>query len=139
MPTLNEALERANQNLTQLMQLIIAGQSEYHAQHGCYFQGLPTHTAPPWYDHGVFGNNQADAWERTPTDQAETWADVFPNLPQKLPVLLNLTPYRTATGAGYKVTAAIRYNGQAWARTIALGADAIAESHDWQRANHWDA
>lgn len=96
---------------------IIEVQARYFAEHGRYWQGLPTHSLTPTAGDPL----STDIAMTHPTDQAETWADIGAYLPDLMNVSLRVDVYESPEGHGYVVVAETMITETTWTRSINFG------------------
>src|SRR3990167_842565 len=108
---------------------IVRRQASYFAQHG-RFAAL---AAPP--DDGA---RVAADWTRRPTDQQESWGDVFVSdvdgddrMPATIPARVSVDVYDGPRGKGWSLTADVQKGGRTFARTWHVGPEDGRES-PWQ-------
>lgn len=134
MPTLNQARQRCDDFLAPRWQELLDVQATYFAQHGRYWQGLITHTAPPNHTTSTTSDAPGDRLQSRPTDQTERWADFLPAfVGLSIPAALIVDVYEIAAGHGFVVTLLVRYNGNTYRRVHATGPLASAYTKAWHR------
>lgn len=117
----------ANADLAAVAALIDAVQPSVLAADGRYWQGLPTHAAPP--TDGIA--SAPDRLGVRPSDRSQTWSDLG-IAPGSRRVSVRCDEYVGASGAGYSVTATISIGGSEWERTISGAVDPENRAHDWR-------
>ncbi len=112
MPTLQLVRAVADARLTVLWtDHIRPRQDAYFAAHGRYWQGLVTSSIPE------DGAEAVADYTSSPTDQAETWADIFgAAIGMSLPVALAVDVYEGPQGHGFVARVWIRYDGTVYMR-----------------------
>ena len=112
---------------------IVRRQARYLARHGRYWQGVAALASPP--DDGA---RVAADWTRKPTDQQESWADVFVSdadgddrLPATVPARVRVDVYDGPRGKGWSLTVEIQKGGRTFARTWHVGPEDGREA-PWQ-------
>lgn len=108
---------------------IVARQEAYLAAKGRYWQGIITPAVPP--DDGA---SVVPDYTRLPTDQAESWADVFSGLgalPSTVPAQISVDVYDGPLGKGWTLTVVATKAGVRYWRTWSVGPE--------DRATNWQS
>lgn len=123
--TLQEARDAADAKLATLWTAHIAPkQAAYFAARGRYWQGLVTSEIPE------DGAEAVANYTSRPTDQVETWADIFgAALGASLPVALAVDVYEGPQGHGFIARVWIRYAGTIYTKAQNHGPES------WRTAN----
>lgn len=108
---------------------LVARQNTYAANHGGrYWQGLITFSTVPNHTPGAAGDARADRLTVRPTDQAESWQDLFPEWDtENFAAAAKINVYDGPSGKGWNLTVFVRYNGVIYHRQKWWG----PESHDF--------
>jgi len=124
--TLSEVRDKADAKLVNLwVNQIRPKQLAYFATHGKYWQGLVTSSIP---EDGA--DIVADYTSR-PSDQAETWEDMFGGpLDANLPVALRVDVYEAPAGWGFVARVWIRYAGTVYTKSQNYGPETW-RTQDW--------
>lgn len=115
--TLAQARTKVDTFLADHWPTVLARQETYFAAHGRYWQGLRAFTIPPVQAEDA----TPDCLSSHPADQAETWLDVFPDLPAQWPASVRCDVYDGPSGMGYVVTVRGTLNGVTWERSRNVG------------------
>jgi len=114
MATLEEIKAQCESFQANQLPLIQKIEAAYFISNGRYFQGIQTPSTIP--DDGL----EIDAdYSKKPTDQKETWADVFKDLdalPMKIPALTAIHVYEGPNGHGFIVSLAFHSKGKVYYR-----------------------
>lgn len=106
---------------------MIAAQDGYLATHGIFWQGLVNPSTPP--DDGALVPPEVGTH---PTDQLETWQEVFPFLPSSAwPLSASVDVYDGPRGIGWTFTAIFTKGGFEWRYTWNFGPETERQSTDW--------
>lgn len=122
MATLSLLRTRIDTWLTARWPTITARQDLYFQNNGKYWQGLITHSIPP--SHTTVQDNDIvpDNYNSKPTDQNESWKDVFPAFETiPFPCQLQCDVYSGPKGKGYVVTIRVIHNGNTYIRSQNVG------------------
>jgi hypothetical protein len=129
--TLNQLRNKVDNWLAPRWQTVQDRQTDYFNQHGHYWQGLKTHTFDLAYTDAVDAEAPADALGVAPTDQEESWLDVFPEFQGgAIPAVLIIDVYDGPSGQGYTATLIVLWNGNTYMRAAQVGPE------EW-RAQGW--
>lgn len=117
---------------------IVPRQDTYYANNGRYWQGLlscvGTNTIPN-FTAASDGDRTADNLDSKPHYQAQSIADVFPELTGiNLPCAFLCDQYRGPLGDGFVVTVFVRFNGTIYTRSRNRGPETW-RSADWAAWN----
>ena len=111
------------------------GQVEYLAATGEYWQGLISHAGgPPQHSNSQDGSAPADNLDSHPTDQAESWRDLYGDAitGQPMPHALTVDQYRGPSGRGYSFHLLVDHaEGGQWERRESYGPEDL--SFDWRQ------
>lgn len=100
---------------------------------GRFFQGRRTHVLEPSHSTTVDGDAAPDNLSDHPTDQSESWLDLFPEYADlSLPMLIVMDIYESPRGHGFVGRVYARHNGTVYTRARGYGPDAGHYTHDWQ-------
>lgn len=100
-------------------------QSDYHATHGRYWQGLRTHSVIP----ANGGEDAPDIGTTTPTDQPDVWPGVL--VANALPMALTIDTYDGPAGQGYIARLYVQAIGNVYMRSAQVGAESW-HAHGWR-------
>lgn len=118
MASLSAVRNAVDAQLATLWAAIQAAQDEYYAAHDRYWQGKPTHAADLAYTAAKEGDVEPDRIDDHPTDQAESWRDLFPQWAAvKLRAALRIDTYSGPSGDGYVGTVRVKYDGTVYERS----------------------
>ena len=124
------ARTRAAAVVQPLLAILRQRQQAYCEEHGRCFQLLPTHDTLP--EDG--DERQVTRAGARPDYQRESTADLLPELPRRLPCVLDVAQYTTPAGdVGWVARATLRVQGAVWVRTWHDG----PESEEW-RESGWE-
>lgn len=100
---------------------------------GRYFQGLPTHEAPPKSDGAAVPCDKLDS---KPHYQQESWNDAWLGMPPDLPFLIELNQYVDGDGVcGFFAVFTTRDNSDvAWRKCLQSGPEPW-HAFPWQQIN----
>ena len=134
--TLVQLRERVNTWLTNHVggvNGLVARQNAYYVAHNNRFwQGLITHSAIPFHQSAVTGDAPADRLSFHPTDQADTWEDMFPEWSSEtFAAAAKIDVYNGPTGKGWILTVYVRFNGVTYARCKSFGPNTSFD-FDWR-------
>jgi hypothetical protein len=131
MATLAQVRTRVNAWLADRWPIVVARQENYRANRGRYWQGLLSHSIVPAHTNGADGDAVADRLTQNPSDQFDTWKNVFPEWDgAPLPAAIRCDTYSGPLGDGYCVTIFIRFNGTLYSRSQNVGPESH-RTHDW--------
>jgi hypothetical protein len=124
MPTLLEVKDKVDNWLSSRWPTVVAREATYASNHGGqYWQGLWTNVNLPSHDDGADdGDEIPDNLVSHPTDQSETWLDLFPELENvPVPAALWIDVYNGPIGRGYIANVALKYLGVIYHRAQNVG------------------
>lgn len=122
MASLNTVRNAVDAQLVTLWPAVQAAQAAYFAAHRRFWQGRRTHLADLIYSALVDGSVAGDQLDGHPTDQNETWLDLFPSLAGlSLKAVLRMDVYESPVGHGYQATLRVLYNGVIYERSQNVG------------------
>ena len=130
MPSLAQIRNRVDDWLAdKWVNVIRPRQDAYFAAHNRYFQGLTTHNAVP--DSGTdWAQVIPDNLGAKPSDQAETWADVFPEIPDvPIDCAIAFDVYDGPQGKGFVGHVWAARNGTIYHRAKGFGSE--QRDQDW--------
>jgi len=127
MPTLNQVRNKVDDwATTAWVDFILPRQQQYFEAHGHFWQGLMTHTYVPNADPLGYHPEIGDLLDSSPTDQASTWRQAFPEVDVPLDFALKSDVYEGPLGHGFWVTLYVAYQGVVYRRIKGYG----PEDHD---------
>lgn len=116
---------------------IVQKQEDWLTSHDVYWQGLITHTSPPRHARQTDGAIEADRLASHPTDQADSWLNVWPGLNGvKLDFAIWVDVYNGPSGIGWVAALEFEFdNGDGtidlWRKAWQYGPEAW-RVHDWR-------
>lgn len=127
MPKIDTLTEAPNARLAMQLSRIHDAQAAHFAEHGRYWQGLPTHSAVPDGETDV----EADAWDRKAEGETKTWRDIG-GTPPAMRFCRRIDAYNGPGGKGYVIVLCFKRGEALWERSINVGPE------DW-RDRPWAA
>ena len=122
--TLNQLRNRVDTKLTNMVPILVARQNAYFTNHNHYWQGLITFTALPSHTASTVADSLADRLAFHPTDQSESWSDLFPEFNiETFAAGAIVTVYDGPTGVdkGWILRVIVKYNGVIYERQKVFG------------------
>lgn len=127
--TLVQLRNRVDVWLTNRWPMVVSRQNAYLTNHGRYWQGLITHTSIPAHESTTSADSTGDKLTLRPTDQTETWLDIFPEWSsESLAAAVVMDVYSGPEGQGWIATVFVKFNGTIYKRTKATGPETWRDS-----------
>lgn len=130
--TLGQLRNRIDLWLTNKVPVLVAKQTIYFSTHAKYWQGLITHSAIPSHVTAIAGDVAADRLTFTPSDVAESWADIVPEFNLEVfAAAARVDQYSGEQGKGWVLTVWVRFNSAIYVRAKGFGPE-TNHDHDWR-------
>jgi hypothetical protein len=123
---------QSDQFVAGLLTTIQQRQDIYLSANGEYWQGLPTHTNDLSYTVAVNASALANGLLLHPTDQAESWIDMYPELSTLVfPASMRIDVYDGPSGKGYVIKTRLCYVDTCYEKADNHGPETWRSS-DWR-------